>query len=194
MTLHTQWVTMALMLGSGCLMGMMLDLYRILTRRFRLGGWAVSLIDLLYWVVAAGLVFSLLMWSNWGEFRFYILVAILAGWITYYTWFSPGVSRGMEWGVEAVFQTFRFCLRVLRLLIWVPLMWLGVLLTRIVQLIYKGLKRILRLPLSLFAPLGRRLKSWGNRLLRPVDPVLRPLIRGVDKIRRWWRGRDREDP
>ncbi|PTX55249.1 spore cortex biosynthesis protein YabQ [Melghirimyces profundicolus] len=190
MTLHTQWVTMGLMLGSGCLMGMMLDLYRVLSGRFRFKGWAISLVDLLYWTVAAGLVFSLLMWSNWGELRFYIFIAILAGWMTYHTWFSRAVSRGMEWGVDTLGRIFRFCVRMFRMLVWIPLRGLWTLVVRILGWILRILRMFLSIPVRLIlAPLGRWLQPCGLRLKQRYAPVFRPVFRMVRALRRWFSGK-----
>lgn len=170
---------MGLMLSSGCLMGMILDLYRILSRRFRFKGWVVSLVDLLYWTVAAGLVFSLLMWSNWGELRFYIFVAILAGWAIYHRWLSAKVSRGIEWGMGMVERTLQLILRVLQMMIWMPILAIWNLLMNILSRILSLLRLILRLPLWMLAPAGRWLKRVGGRLFRPVVNILR-------RIRNWF--------
>ncbi|MGA9174301.1 MAG: spore cortex biosynthesis protein YabQ, partial [Thermoactinomyces sp.] len=96
MNLGTQWLTMGLMLSSGFLLGVFLDFYRVLTIRFRLRGWIISLIDLLYWVISAGLVFGLLFWSNWGEMRFYFFVAVGFGFLFYFRWFSQPITKGIR--------------------------------------------------------------------------------------------------
>jgi spore cortex biosynthesis protein YabQ len=102
-SLQTQTITMFVMFGSGFLLGAILDTYQALRIRLRLKGWTVSLIDLLYWFVSAGLVFRLLMWSNWGQLRFYIFIAILAGLFCYYRWLSrvfQRLIRGLIYGIE----------------------------------------------------------------------------------------------
>ncbi|MFD1395643.1 spore cortex biosynthesis protein YabQ [Kroppenstedtia eburnea] len=193
MTLHTQWLTLGLMLGSGWLMGFMLDLYRVLSRRFRLGGWAVSLVDLLYWGVSAGLVFSLLMWSNWGELRFYIFAAILTGWLTYHTWFESWVRRGIEWSVHAVEQILRFFLWLFLVVVWRPGVAVWGLLKKLLVLGFRLLLWILRIPLWILSPLGRWLQPVGAPLVRRLEPIVRPVVQFSRTIRRWFSGKGKDD-
>ncbi len=174
-------------------MGFMLDLYRVLSRRFRLGGWAISLVDLLYWGVSGGLVFSLLMWSNWGELRFYIFAAILTGWLTYHTWFENWVSRGIEWGVHAVEQILRFFLRMFLVVVWRPGVAVWVLLRRSAVLGFRLLLWVLRIPLGMLSPLGRWLKPVGDHLTRRLEPIVRPVAQLSRTIRRWLSGKEKND-
>ena len=109
MSLQTQWITMATMVGSGLILGVALDAYRVLKERFHLRGWVVSLVDLLYWVAAASLVFHLLVWSNWGELRFYVFVAVLAGFWIYFSWFSGGVFRFLRWLLQGLERLGKGC-------------------------------------------------------------------------------------
>ncbi|MFD1427948.1 spore cortex biosynthesis protein YabQ [Kroppenstedtia sanguinis] len=191
--LQTQWLTLGLMLGSGWLMGFMLDLYRVLSRRFRLGGWAVSLVDLLYWAVSAGLVFSLLMWSNWGELRFYIFAAILIGWLAYHTWFESAARRGIEWGVHAVEQILRFFLRLFLMLVWRPVVAVGVLLKKLLVLGFRVLLWILRIPLWILSPLGRWLQPIVAPWARRLEPIFRPVVQFSRTIQGWFSGKGKDD-
>ena len=116
MSLQAQWITMATMVGSGLILGVVLDAYRVLKERFRLRGWVVSLVDLLYWVAAASLVFHLLVWSNWGELRFYVFVAVLAGFWIYFSWFSDGVFRFLRWLLQGLERIGKAVIRVVTVL------------------------------------------------------------------------------
>ena len=100
---------MVTMVGSGLILGVALDAYRVLKERLHLRGWVVSLVDLLYWVAAASLVFHLLVWSNWGELRFYVFVAVLAGFWIYFSWFSDGVFRFLRWLLQGLERVWKGC-------------------------------------------------------------------------------------
>ncbi len=154
---------MALMISSGLILGTVLDIYRVLKHRLRLRGWVISLIDFLYWTVATGLVFSLLMWSNWGELRFFIFVAVLVGFGIYYTWFSQGMIRWIKWTIQIIEKMILVLLRIFHLLILTPLFYLWTLF------------------LSLLYFLGRILKWMGS----PFYWLIKLWIQGFIKIFQW---------
>ncbi|MFC4075528.1 spore cortex biosynthesis protein YabQ [Salinithrix halophila] len=190
MTLSTQWMTLGMMLGSGWLMGMLLDTYRIMARRFRLRGWVISLVDLLYWTAAAGIVFGLLMWSNWGELRFTVFVAVVMGWLAYHAWFSPAVTRVIQWGLRLVEYTIHLSLRVLYLTLWVPLATLWSLILRLLLLVTALFRGILRILLRLLAPVGRLFAPFGRRIRDWAEPVWRPALKGIHILIRLFKRRD----
>ncbi|SFS86500.1 spore cortex biosynthesis protein YabQ [Marininema halotolerans] len=178
MTLFTQWATMGVMLGSGWFMGMLLDAYRILARRFRLQGWVISLIDLLYWIATALLVFSLLLWSNWGELRFTVFIAVILGWVVYYYWFSRLITKVIQWLLNVVEYTIRLVIRVFVLTLWVPFItcW------RLVLRLMKGLVRLfwglIRFILWLLTPVGRLFAPLGRWIQEYTAPAWRPIVHG----------------
>jgi spore cortex biosynthesis protein YabQ len=187
-TLYTQWVTMGLMLGSGCLMGFMLDLYRVLKARFHLRGWVVSLIDLLYWAVAGGMVFGLLFWSNWGELRFSVLIAIGAGWFTYYVWFSDWAIRMFRVLLTWVEVLCRWTLRILSVCLWYPVVTLWMVLVRLITGMARVLWAFVYFPLRMLSPLFRWLQPLRKGLIRGAQPVIRPLRRLKNRLLRWFPG------
>ncbi|WP_131924855.1 spore cortex biosynthesis protein YabQ [Hazenella coriacea] len=173
-----QWITMALMLSSGLLLGVILDTYRVLKTRFRLRGWVVSLIDLLYWTVSAALVFSLLMWSNWGELRFYIFVAICTGLFLYYQWLSRQVIQGIRWIVSVIEKLILGILRVIQTFIWLPLIQICRWVIQLLKWLWSLLFVLGKVSLKIFIPF-----KW---LFRPfyhwLSPWMTPLIGGLKKF------------
>lgn len=168
----------------------MLDLYRVLKDRFQMRGWVVSLVDLLYWAMAAGMVFGLLLWSNWGELRFTVLVAILVGWLIYHSWFSNPAIRLLRVLLTWVERVYRVLLRLLYVCLWLPVVMLWMLLYRLVL----GLSRFLwavffRFPLRLLSPLFRWLQPLRERLSRRAGPIVRQWKRWKERLRRWLPGR-----
>ncbi|SDW86596.1 spore cortex biosynthesis protein YabQ [Marininema mesophilum] len=191
MTLITQWATMGVMLGSGWLMGMLLDAYRVLARRFRLQGWVISLVDLLYWIAAAILVFNLLLWSNWGELRFTVFVAVVLGWVVYHFWFSNITTKGIQWLLKLVEYTIQMVIRIVVLTLWVPLVTMGRFLLRLIKgllrLLWAVVRGVLWLLRPLFRPLGRLFTPLGRRIRKKTEPVWRPVVKAGKWVRNYLR-------
>jgi spore cortex biosynthesis protein YabQ len=174
---------MGLMLGSGVLLGVILDFYRVLTVRFRLRGWLISLIDLLYWVVSAGLVFGLLFWSNWGELRFYFFVAVCAGFLLYFKWFSRQVIRVIRLIILLVERFLVLMARILYGCVWVPLVGLWRLLNVVGKLLLWVVSVCLK---GLLAPLVWLTRPFFRPLLRWMNPWFRLCGSWIEKGKRWW--------
>lgn len=171
---------MMTMVGSGLILGVALDTYRVLKERFRLRGWVVSLVDLLYWVAAASLVFHLLVWSNWGELRFYVFVAVLAGFWIYFTWFSDGVFRFLRWLLQGLERIGKSVIRLVTVLVWFPIAYLWALFRRAGMLLWRLARGVLRLVLAPFSPLIRLLSPLAKAPAAVYRRFLR-LIRGPRK-------------
>lgn len=183
---------MALMLSSGVLIGVILDTYRVLKARFRLRGWVVSLVDLLYWAVSAALVFSLLMWSNWGELRFYIFVAVCTGFFLYLSWWSRPVIRCIRWLVQWIERIFRWFVLTLHTLIWVPLVYLWVLFKKVFHVLCRLLLILGKAALKGLTPL-----EWMTRPLRKkLQEIFRPYTAKIQricvKLKTWWTKKKRK--
>lgn len=87
---------------AGVAAGVTFDLYRLLRRGLRPKGAAAWLADLLFWLVLAPVVFSLLLLANWGELRFYVLLGLTAGAALYFGLLSEAVAGALYrffWGV-----------------------------------------------------------------------------------------------
>lgn len=137
-----------MMFSSGLMIGLILDLYHVLKKRFRLKGWVVSLLDLVYWFVSAGLVFSLLMWSNWGELRFSIFIAILVGVYLYFRYCSEQITPVIDYIVQQVERLIRW----IWTLLWIPI-------SGIWAIIRWGIG-ILRLPIDWLKGLVQKWKGY----------------------------------
>jgi spore cortex biosynthesis protein YabQ len=93
MNLNHQFLTVALMIGCGLGLGVFFDIYRVLTDKLKLSRWIISFLDIMYGLIAAVAVFRVLYYSNYGQLRFFIFVALILGIYLYYMWFSKGVIR-----------------------------------------------------------------------------------------------------
>ncbi len=183
---------MALMLSSGVLIGVILDTYRVLKARFRLRGWVVSLVDFLYWAVSAALVFSLLLWSNWGELRFYIFVAVLTGFFLYLSWLSRPVTGCIRGLIRWIERIFRWLLITLHTLIWVPLVYLWALLKKIFHILCRLLLILGKAVLKGFTPLEWMTRPFRKKLREIFRPYTEKIQRIFVKLKTWWTKKKRK--
>ena len=73
---------------TGILLGGLFDCYRVLRGTFNPKALMTWFTDLLYWLLATAVVFVVLVFSNWGELRFYVFIGILGGLVLYYNFLS----------------------------------------------------------------------------------------------------------
>ncbi len=83
MEFSTQVRTFLLIAATGIMLGILFDIYRVLNRRFRPPRFVTALTDLAYCLLAAGIVFAVLLAGNWGELRFYVFIALVTGIVSY---------------------------------------------------------------------------------------------------------------
>lgn len=102
MSLNNQFITMGLMIGSGLGLGVFFDIYRVLTGKLHLKRWVIAILDIIYGMAAAVAVFRVLYYSNFGQLRFFIFLALLLGIYIYYQWFSKKVIRIVLWVIESI--------------------------------------------------------------------------------------------
>lgn len=171
MTLETQWLALGAMFVSGLLLGVFLDLYRVLKGQWPLTGWVVALVDLCYWILATGWVFSVLLWSTWGELRFYMLIVLFAGLGVYYWWLSRPMIKVFLLAIRVVQALIRFLINLLRLFIWIPLVHLMLFSKEVVRFTWRVILAMLRVVGWLLRPV------W-----KPLEPVLRPIIDSLLKL------------
>ena len=91
---------------SGLVIGFLFDLYRIVRMAVRPKKFFTMAGDLLFGFLAAAVTFFLLLYSNWGEFRFYVFLGMLIGCFCYYKILSKTI---VGWLV-------RLCRRLQRIL------------------------------------------------------------------------------
>ena len=83
-----QVLTFVITIMTGICLGGLFDCYRVLRGTFNPKTVTTWFTDLLYWLLATVVVFIALVFSNWGELRFYVFFGILSGLGLYYNWLS----------------------------------------------------------------------------------------------------------
>lgn len=189
MTLHTQFVTMGMMLLGGLSLGGLFDLYRVLASQLKAPRYAYYLLDLVFWLIGTLLVFKLLYASNLGEVRMFIFLGILVGIAAYFLMFSRTVIQCILWMIRFVKALIRIGIRTVEIFVITPILWmykvvilfLGFLLA-IAIFLYKIMLQLLypvwKLIVWLTLPLIRRIRfpSWINNSGRALSSFIRRLF------------------
>lgn len=71
----------------GSFLSLVYDLFRIL-RLFMCKFWSVFIQDMIYFLISGVGTFLFILYFNFGEIRFYILVGEIIGWLIYYLTFG----------------------------------------------------------------------------------------------------------
>lgn len=170
MNLGVQWITLLYMMLAGAAMGLAYDGYRVLSYKLRFPKWLNAILDLLYWLWAALLVFRLLYAGNQGQLRFYAFLGLFLGVWIYFLIFSVTVRRFVVMLIQLIHSVCRFIWKLAAILIGVPLLWLWRLFKGVLSLLWRILLFILKLLRRLTKPLWilpvRWLSPHWSRLLQ----------------------------
>lgn len=77
--LEEQMFAFMVSIGAGCLAAFCFDVYKALARFLRLKKIVLGVGDIVFWVMLAGLVFTLLLLSNGGQMRGFMLIGLALG-------------------------------------------------------------------------------------------------------------------
>jgi spore cortex biosynthesis protein YabQ len=148
----TQVKTFFVIAATGVLLGVLFDIYRILRLRFRPHWLITTVADLVYCLLAAAIAFAALLVSNWGEFRFYVVIALVSGVLFYYRLASRYV-------MNLLISLFKFAANVLRQV------------KRIVSIAI--IKPVIIIGRAIFWPfsfMSKRCRTWYKRWRPPPPP------------------------
>lgn len=120
MTLEVQFWTLMMMVVGGNALGAIYDLFHVLHKRLRMPRLAYIPIDILYWILATILIFSLLYTSNQGQLRLFVFIGLVSGVLMYYFWLSRPTSRLFNGMISMIASLYKFAVKMVRLLIVKP--------------------------------------------------------------------------
>ncbi|MGI5839240.1 MAG: spore cortex biosynthesis protein YabQ [bacterium] len=93
LSLDFQFQAFCITIVAGATVGILFDVYRIIRGLTGPGRLFTCLGDLLFWAVAASIVFAFLIYGNWGEVRLYVFIGLAAGAGIYFRLFSRPLLR-----------------------------------------------------------------------------------------------------
>lgn len=160
-----QWVTLLYMILAGGAMGVAYDSYRVLSLKFRFPKWLNAMLDLLYWIWAALLVFRMLYAGNQGQLRFYVFLGLFLGVWIYFLTFSVTFRKFVVMLIHSVQYMCRLLWRMVDILIGKPLR----LLWRLIVGLLVGLWRILLFILKILLRLTKPIWVLPIRWITPLS-------------------------
>jgi spore cortex biosynthesis protein YabQ len=175
-SLEVQFLTLAVMAGSGALLGLCFDTIGAVVREFRLHRAVQAVLDVLYWAAATLFVFRVLMAANYGEVRMFIFLGLAIGAILYALLLGRVMRRTTESVLRAIKRTARFLYNTVRRIVHFIIRAVRVLIIRPILFIYRLLARLILMiggvvaTLSIF--LARLVIQWGRwfwKLIRRAD-------------------------
>ena len=152
MEFAVQAETFAILTAVGVLLGLLFDFYRVLRGIYKPRRVVTAAGDLVYWLFATVITGGALLYSNWGEMRLYVVLALLAGAGGYFKFFSRTSLRLMI-----------FCMRWLATLIkWLAsvVRWFKI---AFVCILVKPIVYPFRLMAYPFRYSYRKLRDWCSR-------------------------------
>lgn len=91
-----QFYTFLFMVGIGLVVGFCSDFYRVTRLILGLRRMGSSIGDLLFWLLLTPMVFGMLLFGNWGEFRLYVILGLGCGLLLYFKLISPIMVSALQ--------------------------------------------------------------------------------------------------
>jgi len=111
-TLGAQVLIFGILLCTGFLLGLWLDLFRFINRRGKTPFY--PLLDLLFWAVIVCIVFLVLINTNYLELRLYLFIGLGLGLLIYLKTLSRHILHLYTWGFEFIIKMIQWLGRILR--------------------------------------------------------------------------------
>lgn len=151
-------------------MGIVFDGYRIFANELKFPRWWLPVLDLLYWIGAAIVVFQLLYASNNGEVRAYVFVGLAIGIIVYHWLFNRMTILFFRWVIQLGKAIIQFFIRLFDLLIVKP-----------VYFMYNVLKFVLGIGSAITMFIGKLVVQLIRPLWKLLMWLLGPILRQLSK-------------
>lgn len=149
MTLTVQFYTMLSMAAMGIWLGASLDTYKLFVNREKTAKWLLVIHDLLFWMVQGLLFFYVLLLTNEGEFRLYILLAVALGFSIYQALMKQLYIKILRFIMTCIYKTVLFFKRLVMSIIFQPIRWIVTWIISVVLFLLHSLLRLVRFTLRL---------------------------------------------
>jgi len=174
MSLSTQFYTMLSMIAMGGFFGASLDTYQRFLKRESRKKLIVFINDILFWIIHGLIAFYILFLVNYGELRFYLILALLCGFSAYQALLKKFYLKVLESVIHFTKATVRFMRNLFITLIYTPIKWLVLFLLGV--LLFMG-----RILLALVKFIGKVLLWVLKVVLYPFRLIGKGLLRLVPK-------------
>ncbi|MCF8010105.1 MAG: spore cortex biosynthesis protein YabQ [Clostridiales bacterium] len=114
MPIGEQLISFTISIVSGCLAGLLYDFYRAFVSFARLRKLTRGIGNILFWIILAGIIFTLFFISNGGEIRTVMFMGAGLGALMYFKIFENKISLQIRRFYELIKTVFLFLLQVLK--------------------------------------------------------------------------------
>lgn len=185
MTLSTQFITITSMMLSGVYLGASYHTFKRMERLWKSSIIWKYVLELLFWLVQAIILYFVLFLVNEGILRLYIFVAVLCGYAMFKSLFEQAFNRMVDLIIRIVLRIYRFIYRIVELIIVKPVVFI---VSLVVVCITKIFTTLFSLILLLLKGLGWPFKMFIS-IISPILPknvpkFLHPFYRIYSKIKR----------
>ncbi len=203
MTLSVQFITLMSMIGMGSFFAASFDTYNRFLKRSHRGKWLVFINDILFWCIQAIVIFFVLYQANYGEIRFYIVLAILCGIAIYQSLLKIFYLRILEIIIQLTKKAIAFCRYLFKQLVVHPIRLLLMIIKKICLLLLHLFVKVLKLIFALAKYLLKAVLSIVGVFIKPLLWLLNliweslprkwtweieaTLIRSKEKLRAIWK-------
>lgn len=108
---------------AGMTLGLLYDLYRLFRKGLRLAGILDWLFDAFFWIIATPALMFLIFFSNWGEMRVYVFLAIAIGVLFYFKVLSETMRGLLRLIARGAVGIIRGIFRLLKKILVTPVLW-----------------------------------------------------------------------
>lgn len=189
MSLSIQWLTLGAMLLSGVGMGVVFDGYRVVSNELRFPRWSLSILDLLYWIASALVVFKMLYASNNGEVRAYVFFGLAMGALFYYLFFSKITMTITLWLIKAVKWCIHLIISIFHILVIKPIIIIWTIIIFIVTVLYKFTIGLGKFMLQLLRPFVKLILWMISPITKPIHKWLHPYWEKwaiIPRVKKFW--------
>lgn len=155
-----------MMFSSGWALGVLFDVYRVVSRTLHLSRWIMAVLDLVYWIAATLFVFKILYYSNQGEVRFFVFLGLLLGTVFYFYFISSYTVIAVKLVLKLLENLYDIVVRCIELLIVRPILLLYKLFIILLGILTAIAMFLFKIMVQLFYPLWfvtRGLGQWLSK-------------------------------
>ncbi|UOQ49512.1 spore cortex biosynthesis protein YabQ [Gracilibacillus caseinilyticus] len=184
MTLSTQFLTMIAMVLSGVYLGASYYTFKRTAQLWRSSIIWKYVLELLFWLIQAVVIYFVLFWVNEGILRFYIFLAVLCGYAMFKSLFEGLFSRILDVIIGAIKRIYHFIYRTIEILLVKPLVFIVSVVIVCVTKLYQAIVFMLAGIFSILAWPFRMVFSLIEKLLpKNAKKYLHPFYKIYSKIK-----------
>ncbi|WP_208587318.1 spore cortex biosynthesis protein YabQ [Gracilibacillus suaedae] len=185
MTLSTQFITIITMIVSGVYLGASYHTFKRLERLWTSSILWKYVLEILFWLIQAVILYFILFFVNEGILRFYIFLAVLCGYAMFKSLFEQAFGRIVDTLIRIVLRIYRFLYRIIEIFVVKPIVFIVSLIVVSISKVFTALYSLLLILLKILGwPVKLILSILQPLLPKNAKKYLHPFYRFYSKIRK----------